>query len=142
MKGGIWVPELSATARSRTISTWFLVADRHPASKCRRLSTKQRCKKSYKHSCHLDPQHQEEGCDPCTQATLGEPGPLPRLLPAPGVFIKQSTENQTVCARVVVYHRKKSIFGKTRGLVAGLDALITESCRYLVSPSSSSALRQ
>lgn len=131
--------------RHRTLPNYFHAVSGHRQAPCEQVS-------QIKHQATLQkklqtlvpprPQHQEEGCDPCTQAPLGEPGPLPRLLPAPGVFIKQSTENQTVCAQVVVYHRKKSIFGKTRGLVAGLDALITESCRYLVSPSSSSALRQ
>lgn len=54
-----------------------------------------------------------------TRASLGEPGPLPRLLPAPGVFIKQSAENQTVCARVVVYHRKNPSLAKPEGLLQG-----------------------
>lgn len=73
MKGGIWVPELSATARSQTISTRFLVTDRHPASKCRRLSTKQHCKKSYKHSCHLDPSIRRKAATPAPRLPSENP---------------------------------------------------------------------
>lgn len=123
-KAGISAPELSATARIRAISTRFL--ESWPPRSGRRQAACEQVSQ-IKHQATLQkqlstllsprPEHQEEGCDPCTQAPLGEPSPLPRLLPAPGVLIKWSDENHTVCARVVVYHRKNPSPAKPEGLL-------------------------
>lgn len=91
-----------------------LAANRQSASKCCRLNTKQHCKNSCKHCCHLNPVSGKEN-RPGYQGYPWQDRPsLPihpkeqsRLLAADEeLFIKRSYANQTVCAQVAVYHQK------------------------------------